>query len=74
MPLTTEEIKARARARLKQAPASLLYVEVTFSDGTVEVMTPDQYNALTTTDTAHRGLRMIGAAEAACHPRRVTRK
>lgn len=46
------------------------WVEVTHSDGTIEVMSPDDYNRLTSTDTAHQALRMISAAQAAGQPRR----
>jgi len=40
------------------------WVEVTHADGCVEVMAADEYQRLTATDLAHRGLRILSAAEA----------
>ena len=73
MSTTTTQIKqARARrvARERSTNPQLMFVEVTHGDGFIEVLTVDEYNRLTTTDTAHRGLRMISASEAAKAPRR----
>jgi len=58
-----QEITALATAA--RGDVAVQYVEITHSDGHVEVMPAAEYQRLTATDLAHSSLRVLSARESA---------